>query len=286
MFFYEAKIRAYGKRFAIKFIMRIKGLQLLRAIAFLITALTVGPQIWASAPKDTNSQTQDLNQHQREDETSKLCEAALNAQGTNSTSQIREVFQRIFNRVYESSQSWSSGDCFVNAGELAREILAEANSDIDPNSLVIMVIKNKDISNPMLDESFVPLDNTIVGLNVRKGQDSVNGRRFALWKYHAVLEYRGTILDLDWSAPNAPIPAVVYFEKMFGAIRADFTKENSVLPQDKIRVTRDYNQWSTMDFVRVPVKDYLARFPNRPPSSDGLSFVWDYSQVGLLDYLK
>lgn len=199
-----------------------------------------------------------------------------------------KLLGEFFREQYNSSEIYECGFCFFNSGELARHIKERFGNNIDEKELNIMVIKHKDAPNPLIAEEEFRLHHSVVGLNPRKGQITGNGITFALWKYHAVLEYQGNILDLDFKDAKEAVPAKEYFEAMFGAITGDIVKAKANYPEDKIKKMRDFNQWINMHVFKIPVTEYFKRFRTRPPRENrhDLDFIWQHPGIDVWDYLE
>ncbi len=198
--------------------------------------------------------------------------------------------ENIFQEQYYSTEGYECSFCFFNAGELARTIKTRLGQEVDEKDLTIIVVKHKDVSNPVMDEELFQIQYGIVGMQPRKGQTSDNGRTYAVWKYHAVLEHKGKILDLDIKEGKGPLPIRQYFDEMFHAIESNFTKYTRYHPEDNIPTMRKYNQWHTIEVFKIPIIDYFRQFSEKPLKGESkgekLKFIWKYPSINLWDYLR
>ncbi len=192
----------------------------------------------------------------------------------------------IFHEQYYSAEGYECNFCFFNAGELARKIKEKLGQNIDENDLYIIVIKNKDATNPMIAENLFRIQHSVVGLLPRNGQVSQNkGQPYARWKYHAALEYQGKILDLDIKKRKGLLPIRQYFDEMFPPLVADFTKHTYNHPEDNVPIYRHYND--NIEIIKVPITEYFKQFAKKPPKEErkSLAFIWQYPSTDLLKYL-
>lgn len=150
----------------------------------------------------------------------------------------------------------------INSGELARNISKKLAHEIDLDELNILFIKHRDLSNPFVVPNQIPTLQFLVPHHRRTALMSDSSRFYTTWKYHAVLEFRGLIMDLDFENISEPIPARIYFQKMFPPLSITKIKKNVIDPEGYL------NDWGKLHLHKIPAKFYLDHYPKRPDDLD------------------
>ncbi len=198
------------------------------------------------------------------------------------TKQITDVFRKTYN-----SKQVSGGQCFFNSGDFAKTIIEKLGTKIDDKDLFIFVIKNKKLVNPFIHQSEVELSHAILGLKPKqptnRGSDNV---AFSVWKYHAVIEYKGRIFDFDLKDADirGAVPANLYFEEMFPTVEANLIKQGS-----NKSVLSTHNLYDELEVLKIPAKEYMSEVCDRKlyiNNEKSLNKFLSHKKISLDQYLS
>ena len=177
--------------------------------------------------------------------------------------------------LYRNRQVYKCGFCFLNSGELGKNLVKTFGNNIDRKKLKILVFRNK---HHEMDQR-VASEHTVVS----NDEFSRNGKS-NIWNYHAVVEYKGRIMDFDKKEGWVPTPIYEYLEQMLPPFDG---KVVSIGKSKKTVMTSEFNG-DDMEITAIPIDEYLNRFgAGRPnPREIDVSFVDDYPRWKISDYLS
>lgn len=169
---------------------------------------------------------------------------------------IHDTLMHILRSTYDAPGAYHCGMCLRNSAELARKIRRSFGSHVPFNHVNILIIKHKDFSLVRYATARdVPFGDLVVGTYSRKPTKA----HISPWKYHAVIEFRGTILDLDLAQPD-PLPARRYFDTQFIEAEVTMHHPESTFPENRVPTARIHNRLEEIEVISVPAKDLLERF--------------------------
>lgn len=146
--------------------------------------------------------------------------------------------------------------CYVNSGELARRARAAYGAPLDFEKLHILILHHREMRS--ITESDPNIDHALQGMGSRSGRPH-------LWRYHAVLEYQGLIIDLDLGGARRAISAHQYFQTMFPESTSNLTIDLSLNSANQVRRPRVHNRREDIRVISLPASEYLRHFPQERP---------------------
>lgn len=171
---------------------------------------------------------------------------------------LRALLAPLYEESYRDPEIYHPAYCFYNAGELARRFEKKLNQKIDTSKLQILVFRHRNTDSLSKRATEYQLDEIIVAHNTR-------AKKFEYWKYHAVLEYNGLVMDLS-SAGMEVQPFRTYFQLMFPLIRMVIENKDNKLDS----YTHAFNKVGDIVVHAYPASHYLRRFPSRPENMDAI----------------
>lgn len=153
---------------------------------------------------------------------------------------------------------YQKGLCSINAGELARQIKQAYHSSIKFDQLKILIIYHRDLSSLTVEDPL--LEHTLAGRSLR----SMNSMPI-LWRHHAVLEYQGEILDLDFGPRAQAVPLKAYFNLQFPETQLTFRNPDSIQSENRELRVRTHNTPDDLRILAIPAMQYLSLFPSGRP---------------------
>jgi hypothetical protein len=186
---------------------------------------------------------------------------------------LRIIFSKIITKHYDDPKIYQCDWCFYNAGELGRIVSKKLKQKIDPKSLRILLVRHKKIGSIAVENAELP--QMIVGSNTRKD--------VAFWKYHAVLEYGGQVLDLDLGGGGEALPFHKWVDTMFKPMMLPKVKFNNRKPPKDI----SFNRRQDLIITAIPIDEYFKRFEKRPEDQDeGLNKLDEFFSFPKIDIDK